>query len=594
MVVVDAGVASPAHGDLDRALRGLQEDDTQGAFPWPPDDDRIGIVFVHGIGNQKPGETLLRWARPLLRVVGSWSRQQAGAGRFDVVDWAGIDFTGATLPYLEATVPAGEGRRAQTWVLTEAWWAAQILPPTIGDMADWLFRRGELTRMISGITSGFAAVMGGPFPTLERLFVPVFLRFVATPILFGFFLLTRLVELIPIETLRDALRARQIELFLVDWFGDVRTMLIDRPQAANVRGRVREAIRAVRAYGCGSIVVVAESGGTFVSYATLVESTEADVPVDRLITHGQALALAWNLGQACDVPIAGVEAVDPERLQPGDALLRDLNRQRPALRWNDFWATHDPATAGGFANTSCVVAAPMPPDGTSTMVFNRMSIRRDHTAYWDNIEGFVLPVARLIDETSPDGRPSRFYSAEHATEIERRREGRVRLLGLPWTGYTTAVVVGLLAAIAGPWVDATLRRSSSSVIDIGRVVHPVLAWAGQPLAALNDLILVIQLSSTLSPAGYGLVGLAVLGLAFWAVERLMVSSWDRWDEADAARSLLETSTWPSLQPLQLQLWACVLAAILLVVFGVTAWWPLFVAAVVVGVATNVWSRRTGR
>jgi hypothetical protein len=97
-------------------------------------------------------------------------------------------------------------------------------------------------------------------------------------------------------------------------------MLTDRVQAANVRSNVRRAMLALKSYGCGRIVVIGHSGGTFVSNMTLAERSEAELPAHRLITHGQALGLAWLLGDACKEP----NVDDEDTLQAGDLLRVDL------------------------------------------------------------------------------------------------------------------------------------------------------------------------------------------------------------------------------------------------------------------------------
>ena len=81
---------------------------------------------------------------------------------------------------------------------------------------------------------------------------------------------------------------------------------------------------------------------------TLADEAYESLPVNTFITHGQALTIAWRLGHVDDRDTADHH---PDHLYLGDRLSTDLTtlRYRSGLRWYDFWATHDPAPAGGFA-----------------------------------------------------------------------------------------------------------------------------------------------------------------------------------------------------------------------------------------------------
>ena len=104
----------------------------------------------------------------------------------------------------------------------------------------------------------------------------------------------------PVEAAPGLRRAEAITGFLVDWFGDVRVLLTDRIQAANIRARLAEAIQDCLDAGCGTIVVVGHSGGTMVGYMTLADEAYEPLPVNTFVTHGQALTIGWRLGHFGD------------------------------------------------------------------------------------------------------------------------------------------------------------------------------------------------------------------------------------------------------------------------------------------------------
>lgn len=513
-----------SRGWLDDALAALEPGSR---LPPAGDPSKIGVVFVHGIGSQRAGETLLDWAKPLLHVVGTWSADHGGD--YNLIHRASIDFSGATIPYVEVAIPAAADHPAQTWVMTEAWWAAQVRAPAIGEMASWLFLRGEGARVARGVAEGITRSFGGPVAAIGRPFAAVVVMLGALAA-FPVYLLTRLIALVPLGFLRRNLLVRSFDYFLGEWFGDVRVMLLDRAQAAGVRSRLRRAIYALRAYGCGPIVVVGHSGGTFVSYMALAERTPEELPVDRLVTHGQALGMVWNLGRACDPP----DPDDTDGLQRGDPLRWRLSERRPDLEWFDFWATHDPAPAGGFDDEGCVVDRPAP--GRSIAVRNRASLRLDHGAYWDNIEEFVVPVARLIETASPTVTESRFYAPEHLAAGSARRTARVAALSAAKLALSTAGIVTLLTALLrlGPLADPTDATANAATAVGGLIV----AW-----------------------------------LAILVVSRVAASVWDGWDRLAMRRFLREVPP-PDPRPMHTQLGIAAGSAMALATLPLVGWWPL--------------------
>ena len=79
-----------------RSITGRQEADVRS------DDGSIGVVFVHGIGNQPPRETLLNWANPIVEMLAEWRRErdESASGHApigeDPVETAGVEPLGGT------------------------------------------------------------------------------------------------------------------------------------------------------------------------------------------------------------------------------------------------------------------------------------------------------------------------------------------------------------------------------------------------------------------------------------------------------------------------------------------------------------------
>jgi hypothetical protein len=262
-------------------------------------------------------------------------------------------------------------------------------------------------------------------------------------VLYGF--LRTIEKLVPIGPLKSGALTRPIDSFLLDWFGDVYVLLFDAAQAASVRGRLVDALKDLHAAGCDQIAIVAHSGGAIVSYMTLTDTTH-ELQVDRLITLGQGLNLAWDLIKGQQLQRGGQPAVEYERL------CRDVFTSHPNLRWDDFWASQDPAPVGTLA-----FAEPAPPDCdlehvVSHATWNRLSSGEDHGAYWDNDEEFLIPVLRLLEDRP--GGPALFgdptTDADRLADAERsnRRRRRLSLLSLLRQSCLVAPMAGIVIAFA--------------------------------------------------------------------------------------------------------------------------------------------------
>ena len=154
-----------AHGEVGRMVfvgTGRQPDSASGMAAklgaadqvGPRDPNDIGVVFVHGVGSQKPGEWLLEASRPLLRLLSAWRTTTDGVDPAnDPTRIANIDFSGGSRPFIVADVPAIGDHPAQTWHLTEAWWAARVSPPSVAQMFRWLVP-WELKRLFAGSCQG--------------------------------------------------------------------------------------------------------------------------------------------------------------------------------------------------------------------------------------------------------------------------------------------------------------------------------------------------------------------------------------------------------------------------------------------------------
>ena len=526
-----------------------------------PDDPpvrTIGVVFVHGIGTQPPRETLLNWANPIVEMLAEWRREydelhpEEAIGE-DPVEAAGIEPIGGTderawvriaIPHTDADHPA------TTWLLTEAHWAGRLRAPAFGQALRYI--QSHVGAIIRGITAGYglredrreqrlkeiigeqpapwderishqigelrasAAVRWRWIDTLDSIWqfpaVRSVLNAVATTVSVLALAAYAPLRAIPIKAIRERAELASLDAQLVSAFGDLPVLLDDPVQAAIVRERLADTIRWVRDRGCREVVLIAHSGGAIVSYSTLLDEAYHDLPVTKLITLGQGLALGWRLEQTTGPFVAG------------NPIRGDLGATRPGLRWVDFWASYDPAPAGELMRVdNCPLIAvpavvadqpPSPIQVESRPVTNFMHLGLDHDGYWKNDEGFLVPLIRHIDDPAGDGSGSRFYRSrlDRAVRIERRRRRVGLLLGWRWLAFATGVAAVVLAVVPAVTPDASLSTTGDSVAAIWSRV-PAHELLSGPIDGFGSIVAVALTSVGLEAVSDWLawIGPQVLG-----------------------------------------------------------------------------------
>lgn len=490
----------------------------------------VGVVFAHGIGSQRSGETLREWSAPLIGLLREW-RLQNRLPADPIVDTELHSADGTKL-FIEVELPSvpngtSNGRRRtskasaapQHWVMTEAWWAGRVVAPSFPEMVSWLGSGGTLARISDAFlrrspgesaainaplaSGGFLASVSDMFRRRPAPIAPIeaessstaaasrrdalrratlepaatasttiVMSAMAALVLVVYGVLRVLGRLVPIASFKEAV-VGGIDNFMLEWFGDVHVLLGDYAQSAGVRARLADSIVMLREMGCERVVIVAHSGGAIVSYLTLCDDQFEDLPVDHLVTLGQGLNLAWK--------VSGAEGVTRRRDFPAarrrlGRLVANVRTVRGGMGWTDFWATDDPAPLGRVRMPACVEgAAPAP---TEVAVWNRLSGRDDHGTYWVNDEEFVIPLARLLETIGSPGAPTRLYPGEGvdpaaiskegpgATERIQARRERVWMLAL-WRRALTALPIIAIAIIAVP---RFFGGGTTFLTDLGRTI----------------------------------------------------------------------------------------------------------------------------
>jgi hypothetical protein len=448
-------------------------------------------------------------------------------------------------------------------------------------------------------------------------------------VLGGYDLLRR----IPIPVVLDFAARKMIDSFLIDWFGDLPVLLDEPVQSANVRARLARSIQRLVDDGCEAIVIVAHSGGALVSFETLLDPAYEKLKVDKLVTLGQGLGLAWRL------------AADPgvKEITPGHRLVGNLARIRPGLRWVDVWASYDPAPAGplparggivagtseraGAATATAVATGdstdvpwlmqapvtlpgePVPTWSPATImvesrpVTNEMNVLTDHGAYWANPEGFLIPLVRHIDAARGDASASRFYRdrTDRTRRIVWRRQRVSTLAAWGWLCSVAAIGTVLALILLEAVGDRRLTRAGDLLVAAWdrvpghEIVSAPVTAIGAVVGAVLDGLQLGGLADALASLGPVVLGVVVTAGLFFALARVGTARWHDWDQRERRAMHPETPTLPdrSIAGAQAMLLIGGLVGLVLAVFGAGQAAGL---VIVLGAAAGllVWARRPFR
>jgi hypothetical protein len=119
-----------------------------------------------------------------------------------------------------------------------------------------------------------------------------------------------------------------------------------------------------------------------------------------------------------------------------EKIVTNVRRPLGLARWDDLYASADPVPNGPTRTTGN-----SPP--ATKMIWNLGSVFADHTAYWDNRDGFVLRVARVCAETAQSPWTSELPS--DSDFVDKRAAWRVRFLHIGWwSNFLAWLGLGLL------------------------------------------------------------------------------------------------------------------------------------------------------
>ncbi|MSU59223.1 MAG: hypothetical protein EXS35_13825 [Pedosphaera sp.] len=475
------------------------------------------------------------------------------------------------------------------WVLAESHWAASFSPPPFSEFARWALRilplttrnhfstklRRTLQRLLASREKPFKALLLGTVGLLLQvgfLFAGLALASVVQLLV----LVLLLLAAVPIDWLRSFLL--RVQQAVATSLGDSYVLLENAVRGACIVSQVQRDLRWL-ASRCERVVVVAHSQGAAVAHQALKKQPLPEVK--RLITFGSGLSKLQDLrltelsggGGLIDAWLMLLCELVLIVLGPGVlkaalssnpaavvsqtvvsvflmalflflfALVFSFRRKESPIErnaaqfilsgapeppaWSDYFASADPVPNGSLFDTKPEFIE------QSQEVFNLDSPLRDHTAYWENVEGFVGPVA--VETLAVGGVCAAFWPGDdrRLEQIVARRRWRVQWLrAVRWTVFASfLLLIGLL------WRRPDMPQCDGlpGLASMGKPIYAGLARLAAKMPSLAEGIvgdvarLVVPLKQ---PATLGL--LAMAGAA-WLWMKFCLLLWRRWGRRELNR-----------------------------------------------------------
>jgi hypothetical protein len=270
----------------------------------PPQEKtyRLGILFVHGMGQQERGDTITQMGDALTE----WLRRWLGNDRFSLRD--------ATLRSQETaaagtTSPSASGRANATvvltrrkddpepgdkWLLAESWWADAFRQATLGELVAWAIGVGPwlIASQAAGVEQRLRRGERSPARWLidEAVFgILVIIAALVAALITPLALALLLFSLIPIPVVSGFVQG--LARNLAGSFGDLLVFVRSPVRFAAMAERVRGDIEWLDR-NCDRIMVVAHSQGSAVAWQAIRRTAQRPegerAQVAMFFTFGQA------------------------------------------------------------------------------------------------------------------------------------------------------------------------------------------------------------------------------------------------------------------------------------------------------------------
>lgn len=531
-----------------------------------------GIAFVHGIGQQKQGETLRLFSEALGSWLQQWLTEKPGTDLR--VTRAELEppspAVGAALAGTEITDPddpkapahtiltvCPPGAAEQEILIAECWWADAFEPPKLGELVFWLTLIAPtlvLSQAATPLRRSWRrlhlTIGAAQKPLIGLRMIPqtVFLlsSVALIPILVGVLAVILLPALLPISSLQQA--ARRAAVLVVGYLGDA-FVLTASPIRRDVITSVVQADLDWLSQRCDELSVVGHSQGAVLAHDALRRRRPANLK--QFVTLGAGLekllrlrllfrnergifAQQWIGVAAAAVLIATSFAATSAFAthHPNQGLELTIAAAFAAIVLGLGYVFAFQRVAGYeelvripgagsefewfnyYASSDPVPNGPLidteQPWITEREVFNYASIIRDHTSYLRNRDEILPRLARILLDTTI------LTEADDTLLMRRartRRRIRTRFLGIGRTLILTAAITATILL----W---------GSLQAFGHTIRTHLPAASIP--PLRHLLTALP-NSINTPHGRGIIAWTIAWLAAYSLFALLLSLWGRVD-----------------------------------------------------------------
>ena len=269
----------------------------------------VGVLYVHGMGEQEQGDSvtdmgdeltewLRKWLAPVPKADFKIREARLRTGDQVLAGTPDHPIGGEAHVSITITDESKQPPAVQEWLLAESWWAKTFRQATFTELVAWAFSAGPwlIASQRAGLESRFnaAAQAGrdGPLMALGRRVIGVVLMIVAavvaaaiTPV----FLALLVFSLIPIPGLQDVVKA--LAKNLSGSFGDLLVLVRSPVRFAAMAEQVRSDIDDLYVR-CDRVIVLAHSQGSAVSWHAIRRTAERKAEIRSQV------ALFISFGQA--------------------------------------------------------------------------------------------------------------------------------------------------------------------------------------------------------------------------------------------------------------------------------------------------------
>lgn len=534
----------------------------------------IGVLLVHGIGDQRRGQTLTHFGEPLFRGLERCLRHRNGGASLERVVTSPVTMASRVPAHAVITLGHSDVDSRARWLVAESHWGDVFERPSFRTVAVWAIGvvpwmiltqfADDLERALRSEKVGRSALA---FASLVFTFPLALLIQIAVLVLVPLALIPPLNPLVA-----------PTQRWMSGVLGDSFVLLTSPFQLQSMVSTVRKDLEWL-ATRCDAIAVVAHSQGAALAHEAVRQAAEPKVK--RLITLGSAVSrlkglkyvtenapgmflastlvtiaslvlgtlYAWNLLVTTETllalagGLAGLCVLLALSAYVMPFTLKGINRLRHShqgfelpkgVEWEDYYASADPIPNGPMFDPADRISYAT----VSESVENTANPFCDHSAYWRNEDQFVTAVVgsllRLAGPPLSEAAPGQ--ADLFAASIRRIRRTRyriaARIVGLavlvlgvlphPALGRGVAVPPPLAAPLG--WISRLLNWMISLVEDALGVVMTTLNLVDTPLT-----MPAIPLPVTRVPWA---VACAIAALVWVALSAATIRKWERGDTED--------------------------------------------------------------